>query len=209
MLVLVIGDLHIPNRAHDLPAKFKKLLVSLEDGRKAVSSVRGGGTRGWKRASGSGQEVYSVERESEERYRRALRIGARPADERYSRISRRRVDFGDLARRACAVILKRGRVDPPESLERPQPANPSSSSSNLPLTSLSLFPSLAGPRQDRPNPLNGQHDRPGDVGLPAECCTGRERRERGLGRGASSCSCSAAAVSYIGRCDSTSRRRFR
>jgi hypothetical protein len=28
MLVLVIGDLHIPNRAHDLPAKFKKLLVS-------------------------------------------------------------------------------------------------------------------------------------------------------------------------------------
>ncbi|GAA6003444.1 retromer subunit VPS29 [Rhodotorula paludigena] len=27
MLVLVIGDLHIPNRAHDLPAKFKKLLV--------------------------------------------------------------------------------------------------------------------------------------------------------------------------------------
>ncbi|BGP42100.1 Vacuolar protein sorting-associated protein 29 [Rhodotorula kratochvilovae] len=27
MLVLVLGDLHIPNRAHDLPAKFKKLLV--------------------------------------------------------------------------------------------------------------------------------------------------------------------------------------
>ncbi|GAA5908534.1 hypothetical protein JCM6882_001292 [Rhodosporidiobolus microsporus] len=27
MLVLVIGDLHIPTRAHDLPAKFKKLLV--------------------------------------------------------------------------------------------------------------------------------------------------------------------------------------
>ena len=27
MLVLVIGDLHIPNRAHDLPTKFKKLLV--------------------------------------------------------------------------------------------------------------------------------------------------------------------------------------
>lgn len=27
MLVLVIGDLHIPVRAHDLPAKFKKLLV--------------------------------------------------------------------------------------------------------------------------------------------------------------------------------------
>lgn len=27
MLVLVIGDLHIPNRAHDLPSKFKKLLV--------------------------------------------------------------------------------------------------------------------------------------------------------------------------------------
>lgn len=27
MLVLVIGDLHIPFRAHDLPAKFKKLLV--------------------------------------------------------------------------------------------------------------------------------------------------------------------------------------
>ncbi|KAF9208587.1 Vacuolar protein sorting-associated protein 29 [Haplosporangium sp. Z 27] len=26
-LVLVIGDLHIPNRAHDLPAKFRKLLV--------------------------------------------------------------------------------------------------------------------------------------------------------------------------------------
>lgn len=27
MLVLVIGDLHIPYRASDLPAKFKKLLV--------------------------------------------------------------------------------------------------------------------------------------------------------------------------------------
>lgn len=27
MLVLVIGDLHIPLRSHDLPAKFKKLLV--------------------------------------------------------------------------------------------------------------------------------------------------------------------------------------
>lgn len=27
MLVLVIGDLHIPHRVHDLPAKFKKLLV--------------------------------------------------------------------------------------------------------------------------------------------------------------------------------------
>ncbi|GAA6012318.1 hypothetical protein JCM10207_002802 [Rhodosporidiobolus poonsookiae] len=27
MLVLVIGDLHIPTRAHDLPPKFKKLLV--------------------------------------------------------------------------------------------------------------------------------------------------------------------------------------
>ncbi|GAA5863730.1 hypothetical protein JCM3774_001232 [Rhodotorula dairenensis] len=27
MLVLVIGDLHVPNRAHDLPSKFKKLLV--------------------------------------------------------------------------------------------------------------------------------------------------------------------------------------
>ncbi|KAG0221503.1 Metallo-dependent phosphatase-like protein [Mortierella sp. GBAus27b] len=27
MLVLVIGDLHIPNRAHDLPGRFKKLLV--------------------------------------------------------------------------------------------------------------------------------------------------------------------------------------
>jgi len=27
MLVLVIGDLHIPHRSHDLPAKFKKLLV--------------------------------------------------------------------------------------------------------------------------------------------------------------------------------------
>ncbi|KAF9320536.1 Vacuolar protein sorting-associated protein 29 [Podila epicladia] len=27
MLVLVIGDLHIPNRAHDLPLKFRKLLV--------------------------------------------------------------------------------------------------------------------------------------------------------------------------------------
>jgi hypothetical protein len=26
-LVLVIGDLHIPHRAHDLPQKFKKLLV--------------------------------------------------------------------------------------------------------------------------------------------------------------------------------------
>jgi hypothetical protein len=28
VLVLVIGDLHIPYRIHDLPAKFKKLLVS-------------------------------------------------------------------------------------------------------------------------------------------------------------------------------------
>ena len=27
VLVLVIGDLHIPHRVHDLPAKFKKLLV--------------------------------------------------------------------------------------------------------------------------------------------------------------------------------------
>jgi len=27
VLILVIGDLHIPYRAHDLPAKFKKLLV--------------------------------------------------------------------------------------------------------------------------------------------------------------------------------------
>jgi vacuolar protein sorting-associated protein 29 len=27
MLVLVIGDLHIPHRTHDLPAKFKKLLL--------------------------------------------------------------------------------------------------------------------------------------------------------------------------------------
>lgn len=27
VLVLVIGDLHIPHRIHDLPAKFKKLLV--------------------------------------------------------------------------------------------------------------------------------------------------------------------------------------
>lgn len=30
VLVLVIGDLHIPNLTHDLPAKFKKLLVSHE-----------------------------------------------------------------------------------------------------------------------------------------------------------------------------------
>jgi len=29
VLVLVLGDLHIPNRAHDLPSKFKKLLVRL------------------------------------------------------------------------------------------------------------------------------------------------------------------------------------
>ncbi len=29
VLVLVIGDLHIPTRCHDLPAKFKKLLVRL------------------------------------------------------------------------------------------------------------------------------------------------------------------------------------
>lgn len=29
MLVLIIGDLHIPDRAADLPAKFKRLLVSL------------------------------------------------------------------------------------------------------------------------------------------------------------------------------------
>lgn len=28
VLVLVIGDLHIPTLTHDLPAKFKKLLVS-------------------------------------------------------------------------------------------------------------------------------------------------------------------------------------
>jgi hypothetical protein len=28
VLVLIIGDLHIPTRIHDLPAKFKKLLVS-------------------------------------------------------------------------------------------------------------------------------------------------------------------------------------
>lgn len=27
MLVLVLGDLHIPLRTHDLPTKFKKLLV--------------------------------------------------------------------------------------------------------------------------------------------------------------------------------------
>ncbi|KAI9263762.1 vacuolar protein sorting-associated protein 29-like protein [Sporodiniella umbellata] len=27
MLVLVLGDLHIPHRAHDLPLKFKKLLI--------------------------------------------------------------------------------------------------------------------------------------------------------------------------------------
>jgi len=27
VLVLVIGDLHIPHRIHDLPGKFKKLLV--------------------------------------------------------------------------------------------------------------------------------------------------------------------------------------
>ena len=27
VLVLVIGDLHIPHRTYDLPAKFKKLLV--------------------------------------------------------------------------------------------------------------------------------------------------------------------------------------
>jgi hypothetical protein len=27
VLVLIIGDLHIPMRCHDLPAKFKKLLV--------------------------------------------------------------------------------------------------------------------------------------------------------------------------------------
>jgi hypothetical protein len=30
VLVLVIGDLHIPTLTHDLPAKFKKLLVSTE-----------------------------------------------------------------------------------------------------------------------------------------------------------------------------------
>ena len=29
VLVLVIGDLHIPTLTHDLPAKFKKLLVCL------------------------------------------------------------------------------------------------------------------------------------------------------------------------------------
>jgi hypothetical protein len=28
VLVLIIGDLHIPMRCHDLPAKFKKLLAS-------------------------------------------------------------------------------------------------------------------------------------------------------------------------------------
>ena len=28
VLVLVIGDLHIPHRIHDLPLKFKKLLVT-------------------------------------------------------------------------------------------------------------------------------------------------------------------------------------
>jgi vacuolar protein sorting-associated protein 29 len=27
-LVLILGDLHIPFRAHELPEKFKKLLVS-------------------------------------------------------------------------------------------------------------------------------------------------------------------------------------
>ena len=27
VLVLIIGDLHIPHRIHDLPTKFKKLLV--------------------------------------------------------------------------------------------------------------------------------------------------------------------------------------
>ncbi len=27
VLVLIIGDLHIPHRVHDLPAKFKKLLL--------------------------------------------------------------------------------------------------------------------------------------------------------------------------------------
>ncbi len=27
VLVLVIGDLHIPHRTHDLPVKFRKLLV--------------------------------------------------------------------------------------------------------------------------------------------------------------------------------------
>ena len=27
VLVLVVGDLHIPHRVHDLPLKFKKLLV--------------------------------------------------------------------------------------------------------------------------------------------------------------------------------------
>lgn len=31
VLVLIIGDLHIPIRTHDLPAKFKKLLVSRSD----------------------------------------------------------------------------------------------------------------------------------------------------------------------------------
>jgi hypothetical protein len=29
VLVLIIGDLHIPMRCHDLPAKFKKLLVRI------------------------------------------------------------------------------------------------------------------------------------------------------------------------------------
>jgi hypothetical protein len=30
VLVLVIGDLHIPTLTHDLPAKFKRLLVSCQ-----------------------------------------------------------------------------------------------------------------------------------------------------------------------------------
>lgn len=36
VLVLVIGDLHIPNLVHDLPAKFKKLLVCLPSLRRVI-----------------------------------------------------------------------------------------------------------------------------------------------------------------------------
>lgn len=32
VLVLVLGDIFIPTRTHDLPAKFKKLLVRLTNG---------------------------------------------------------------------------------------------------------------------------------------------------------------------------------
>lgn len=39
VLILVIGDLHIPTLTHDLPAKFKKLLVGVT----AISGARGGG----------------------------------------------------------------------------------------------------------------------------------------------------------------------